>query len=274
MKTLTCKVIGLDEFGPILEWSAHWSQLQIGDVLVAHEAEQGQAGEDERGAFEAWFNSMGPAWEGTPKVSQWCAWQARAARHQPAEHGARHQPPRLTSSKPSQPIDPLERGFMRLVPKREERNMGCDIHSHAEKRDGDRWVSLDVEAFKDCNYRFFGWLANVRNYSGMTPIAAGRGFPATTSAKVAKDYEAWSGDAHSASWVSVAELLAVDYGEPVEDRRTTVQLGSNSWTGSATCSPGEGRIQTLREFLGPGFFVVLKRLQDSDADRVVFWFDN
>ena len=38
--------------------------------------------------------------------------------------------------------------------------------------------------------------------------------------------------------------------------------------------PGEGKKQTLREFLGPGFFVVLKRLQDAKADRVVFWFDN
>jgi hypothetical protein len=152
--------------------------------------------------------------------------------------------------------------------------MGCDIHSYAEKQDGGDWTGLDVEAFERRDYRFFGWLANVRNYSDMTPIAAGRGFPADASAKVANHYDDWSGDAHSASWVSVAELLAVDYDQLVEDRRTTKQLGPNYWTGGATCAPGEGKTQTLREFLGPGFFAVLKRLQDAEAGRVVFWFDN
>lgn len=152
--------------------------------------------------------------------------------------------------------------------------MGCDIHSHAEKQDGGRWVDLDVEAFEDRDYGFFGWLAGVRNYSDMAPIAADRGFPADASAEAAKHYDDWSGDAHSASWVSVAELLAVDYDQPVEDRRTTKQLGPNFWTGGATCATGEGKTQTLREFLGPGFFAVLKRLQDAEAGRVVFWFDN
>ena len=152
--------------------------------------------------------------------------------------------------------------------------MGCDIHSHAEKQAGGRWVRVDVEAFQRRDYGFFGWLADVRNYSGMTPIAAGRGFPADSSAEAAMHHDAWSGDAHSASWVSVAELLAVDYDQPAEDRRTTRQLWPNFWTGGATCAPGEGKAQTLREFLGPGFFAVLKRLQDAEADRVVFWFDN
>lgn len=152
--------------------------------------------------------------------------------------------------------------------------MGCDIHSHAEKQEGGRWVSLDVEAFEDRDYGFFGWLADVRNYSAMTPIAADRGFPADAGAEAAKHYDAWSRDAHSASWVTVAELMAVDYDQPVEDRRTTKQLGPSLWTGGATCAPGEGKTQTLREFLGPAFFVVLKRLQDAGAGRVVFWFDN
>lgn len=152
--------------------------------------------------------------------------------------------------------------------------MGCDIHSHAEKQDSGRWVSLDVEAFDARDYGFFGWLAGVRNYSGLAPLAACRGFPSDASRNAVKSYDAWSGDAHSASWVSVAELLAVDYDQTIEDRRTTKQLGPNFWTGGATCEPGEGKTQTLREFLGPGFFAVLKRLQDAEAGRVVFWFDN
>lgn len=152
--------------------------------------------------------------------------------------------------------------------------MGCDIHSCAEKQDDGRWTGLDVEVFNDRDYRLFGWLAGVRNYSGMTPIAADRGFPADASVEAAKCYDDWSGEAHSASWVSVAELLAVDYDQPVEDRRTIRQLGPNFWTGGAMGEPGEGKTQTLREFLRPGFFAVLRRLQNAEADRVVFWFDN
>ena len=152
--------------------------------------------------------------------------------------------------------------------------MGCDIHSHAEKRDGDRWVSLDVEAFDDRDYGFFGWLAGVRNYSGLPPIAEDRGFPADASGNTAKSYDYWGIDAHSASWASVAELSGVDYEQTIEDRRTTKQLGPNFWTGGATCEPGEGKKETLREFLGPHYFAALKRLQDAGAERVVFWFDN
>ena len=152
--------------------------------------------------------------------------------------------------------------------------MGCDIHSYAEKQSDGLWVCVNVDAFNYLDYGFFGWLANVRNYSDMVPIAANRGFPADASEEVAKHYDDWSGDAHSASWVSVAELLSVDYEQPVEDRRTTKQLWPNFWSGGETCAPGEGKTQTLREFLGPGFFAVLNRLQDTEAGRVVFWFDN
>jgi hypothetical protein len=139
--------------------------------------------------------------------------------------------------------------------------MGCDIHSHAEQQDSGRWVGLSVEAFKARDYGLFGWLAGVRNYSKMAPIAAGRGFPADASRKAANDYDIWRGDAHSESWVSVAELAALDYEQIVE-------------TCGGTYEPCEGKKQTLREFLGPDYFAVLRRLQEACADRVVFWFDN
>lgn len=152
--------------------------------------------------------------------------------------------------------------------------MGSDIHSRAEKRVGGKWIGLDVEAFESRNYGFFGWLAGVRNYSGLGPIAADRGLPKDASAEASKHYADWAGVAHSESWVGVSELLAVDYEQTIEDRRTTTQVGPNLWFGGATCAPGDGKIETLREFLGEEFFVVLKRLQDAEADRVVFWFDS
>ena len=153
--------------------------------------------------------------------------------------------------------------------------MGCDIHSHAEKREGGRWVAVPkLEPFDARAYNVFGWLADVRNYSAVSPIAAPRGVPPDMSATAAKDYDTWGSDAHSASWLTVDELLAVDYEQEVEDRRVTKQLGPNFWTGGATAEPGGGKKQTLREFLGQWFFEDLRKLQEAGAERVVFWFDN
>lgn len=152
--------------------------------------------------------------------------------------------------------------------------MGCDIHSLAEGQANGQWVKLDVEAFEERSYRLFGWLAGIRNYSGVTPIAAGRGFPNDASTAAAEDYASWAGDAHSAGWVNLAELLAVDYEQLIEDRRVTKQIAPNFWTGGETCEPGEGKKQTLRGFLGHQYFVVLERLRKAGAERVVFWFDN
>ena len=94
------------------------------------------------------------------------------------------------------------------------------------------------------------------------------------SAATAKHYDAWRCAAHTESWLTVAELLAVDYEQEIEDRRTTKQRGPGFWSGRETCAPGEGHKQTLREFLGRSFFEDLKKLQDAGAERVVFWFDN
>ena len=74
--------------------------------------------------------------------------------------------------------------------------MGCDIHSLAEKRVGGKWIGLDVEAFESRNYGFFGWLAGVRNYSGLVPIAADRWLPKDASAEASKHHADWDGDAH------------------------------------------------------------------------------
>ena len=153
--------------------------------------------------------------------------------------------------------------------------MGCDIHSYAERREGGRWVELPkMEPFGEQSYNVFGWLAGVRNYSAVAPISEPRGLPADMSAATAKHYDDWRGAAHSESWLTVAELLCVDYEQEVEDRRTTKELGPGFWSGRETCAAGEGHKQTLREFLGRGFFDDLKKLQDAGAERVVFWFDN
>jgi hypothetical protein len=171
-------------------------------------------------------------------------------------------------------VNPKKNGFdidvLKGVP------MGCDIHSFAERKNAAgewQWVP-GLEPFGDRSYGTFGWLADVRNYSAIPPIAEQRGFPGDASPEVAEDYDAWGGDAHSPSWLTVAELLSFDYEAVCEDRRTTKQLGPNFWTGAATCEEGEGARQTYREFLGARFFEDLRALQEAGAERIVFWFDN
>lgn len=166
--------------------------------------------------------------------------------------------------------------------------MGCDIHSFAETRNDDgTWQATgDVfpsiyahfgeptteEPFQNGSYALFAWLAGVRNYGEVTPLAEPRGLP-DVSRRVAEEVEIWEGDGHSYSWFTVAELLAVDYDSTqVNDRRI-----ERNGDGGVTGTPGEGTVMTLRQYLGPGYFErldLLARLGKPDAVRVVFWFDN
>lgn len=153
--------------------------------------------------------------------------------------------------------------------------MGCDIHAHAEKMNASgQWVRLDIEdPLGGRDYGKFGFLAGVRNYSEIKPIAELRGIPDDASLGTKDNYEAWEGDAHSASWLTLDELLAVDYGQFIEDRRCMKQTGQY-WDGAATCEPGEGKCETLSDFLGGYFLKLLHSLKDQGVERIVFWFDN
>lgn len=149
--------------------------------------------------------------------------------------------------------------------------MGCDIHAYAEKKDARgqfQWAPVR-DLFDWRSYGTFGFLADVRNYSAVTPIAPRKGLPDDVSADVKGEYESWDSDAHSASWLSLQEFLAFDYDVEMEDRRVMINND-----GGCTCNPGEGKKMTYREFLGPSFFEDIDRLKEAGADRVVFWFDN
>jgi len=155
--------------------------------------------------------------------------------------------------------------------------MGCDIHMHAEKRDADgKWSYADSKAVGEINevrsYALFGWLANVRNYSAVMPLAMPRGLPVDVSFKSAAAYESWGMDVHNASWFTVDELLAVDYDKVVEDRRATVELAPNFWSGAGTAEAGQGRTETLREFVGDWFIEQIQQAKAEGVERLVFWF--
>ena len=154
--------------------------------------------------------------------------------------------------------------------------MGCDIHCYAEKRNeqGVYEPIEGVEAFGARVYGTFGFLADVRNYSGVTPIAEARGIPADVSEWVKAEHESWDCDAHSASWLSVQELMAFDYDAMTEDRRLTRRTAGGWLDGGCTADHGDGKAMTYREFLGEWFFNDLEDLKKHGAERIVFWFDN
>lgn len=128
--------------------------------------------------------------------------------------------------------------------------MGCDIHLTAEYRRDGVWVNDDLEvspdyyasgetginnkgSYKDQlyngrNYDLFGMLADVRNGygfagtdtgEGFKPIAAPKGIPEDATTLYKEWVNQWSGDGHSHSWLTVAELLAYDW------TQTTIKRG-------------------------------------------------
>lgn len=154
--------------------------------------------------------------------------------------------------------------------------MGCDIHMHVEYRsrinnttikwcDGNLYevnkfhnsypddpkyirVSLNNERR---NYTLFGLLAGVRGQN-IKPIASPRGFPKDASKSIAEEYDYWDGDAHSASWLTLAELMNAARSHPdlLNDLVSELQEYFN------------------RLFPNPSPLITQNEL------RIVFWFDN
>lgn len=153
--------------------------------------------------------------------------------------------------------------------------MGCDIHTNIERQKDGKWERLVFmpPIWDWRSYGLFGFLADVRNYSAVPPISARRGIPDDCHPRIAEDYEE-DGDCHSASWLSVEELLTFDYDASMVDRRVTRQVSPNFWDGGCTGTVEEGEKMTFRAFLGEAYFADLERLRAAGATRVVFWFDN
>ena len=101
--------------------------------------------------------------------------------------------------------------------------MGCDIHIYVERKIGNKWYDCDyfvpnvnsiynsdfvrVELFGDRNYSLFATLANVRNYGNTEYISEPKGLPNDVSDYVDSEYDSWFCDAHSASHLTLQELI-------------------------------------------------------------------
>jgi hypothetical protein len=105
----------------------------------------------------------------------------------------------------------------------------------------------------------FGWLADVRNESCFPAISQPRGLPDGLSSEVVEVINEWqsAGAGHSYSWLSLSELLEVNY--------------------DVTCMhTNDSESVRLREHLSEGYFNVLnilKAIGDPNDVRIVFWFD-
>ncbi|MEU9366970.1 hypothetical protein AB0D71_20005 [Streptomyces avermitilis] len=100
--------------------------------------------------------------------------------------------------------------------------MSTDIHGGIEFRhpgvdtdyyDGEPWVAAtDLwPLYDETDYAAFGCLFGVRNYAGFQPLAPDRGLPVDLSSGMQHlGSSVVGGGLHSASWVSWAELAAMD----------------------------------------------------------------
>jgi hypothetical protein len=174
----------------------------------------------------------------------------------------------------------------------EKKKMGCDIHTNIEVKDtvSGEWIiykkaifpdvysfkkeKMTTEVFNWRSYRMFGFLANVRNYSCVPYISEPRGLPTDCSQELREIYDAC--DYHSASWLTVKELLDFNYEQSFWDR-----LGLNFRSGAeqAEDEVTEGRHITIKEFLEINFFedlAILAQIKPENPEdvRIVFWFDN
>ena len=157
--------------------------------------------------------------------------------------------------------------------------MGTDIYCYVEQRiDENRWeeVKFGPAIFDWRSYRLFGWLAGVRNYSCVGPLVPPRGLP-SDRCFISEFRDSYY---YTPTWYLLSELLAVNYSQTIEDLRTTVRY-DNVIDGACTGLPGEGRFESLEQFLGEKYIGDLKRLVEraraincpTDQMRLVMWFD-
>ncbi|MFJ6405661.1 hypothetical protein ACIQK9_09035 [Streptomyces hydrogenans] len=140
----------------------------------------------------------------------------------------------------------------------------------AEDGRGPAWhTAQDLGSLYDgCSYDAFGCLFGVRDYANFRPLAAHRGLPADVSGSPGARYSQLTerhgdGGFHDASWITWAELKAIDWDEPAEKpdsrlhtyRRTPVGFrftGKSTWSrafaeavgprqGQVRLDPGEGQ---------------------------------
>lgn len=128
-----------------------------------------------------------------------------------------------------------------LTYKDERDIMGTDMTVWVEvERSPGRWEWIEsLKPFNWRSYAMYGWLADVRNYSFVKPMFPSRGRPKDFSVHIV-----WYEDMGRMTWFMLDELLAVDYTQEIEDRRSV---------DGKSFPEGEGTKMPLTLFLGEAF---------------------
>ncbi|WP_407838308.1 hypothetical protein ACE1OC_21130 [Streptomyces sp. DSM 116496] len=100
--------------------------------------------------------------------------------------------------------------------------MGTDIYGFIECR-WDRWLDEDdrswnkaadiADLYNGRSYAAFGSLFGVREPTTFPPLADCRGLPEDASQESRTAFEAWGRDSRGSSWITWAELAAVNWDE-------------------------------------------------------------
>jgi len=146
--------------------------------------------------------------------------------------------------------------------------VGTDIRGYIEvglrvPGGGVQWSGVE-ELIVLGHYDMFGCLFGVRNYANFRPIAPERGIPADASpevkqrvAEILEWFERGSTDFYSDTWISWAEIKAIDWEEEAlgADSRlhryrrsedgTLVYEGKSSWSGELAAAVGMDLTEAL-----------------------------
>lgn len=154
--------------------------------------------------------------------------------------------------------------------------MGCDIHTHVEYKNFkvDPWQSGDyfikagagyikVDFCEDRSYRLFAVLANVRNREGVEYISEPRGIPSDATEYTRECYKIWDIDAHSASYLTLKELI--DFRKSHPDATVLDYLIDE-------LKRRANELYLIYDFQWDRRYG--EAYAKSDLIRIVFWFDN
>ncbi|WP_329124696.1 hypothetical protein [Streptomyces sp. NBC_01465] len=131
--------------------------------------------------------------------------------------------------------------------------MGTDIsgmiecrawHLHEDEDEESVWRAAVDLFFLNINrdYDAFGCLFGIRNYANFRPLAADRGLPIDVSEAVRADFARWEQyQPYGTTWITWAELKAVDWDEPAEKTDSRIHIyrqtadgltltGKSSWS--------------------------------------------
>jgi hypothetical protein len=189
--------------------------------------------------------------------------------------------------------------------------MGCDIHSYCEveiigqdnvgrwfcigrvfmDEDGSDWGSpVTYHPIDERNYDLFGILANVRNGTwgdALKPISEPRGIPDNVSAFVRKQFDSWSSDGHSHSYVSLEEIENYDWEAKIHkvgcvseeqkadfERTSTPPTCYSAYGSNGVYVEWDEPISSVCPYFMKNTLPVLRELSKHGKVRLVFWFDN